>query len=278
MKNMQGFSLLEMAIVLLIIGLLMGGLMGPLGVQMEASRIKDTQNQINNIQDALYGFLAANGRLPCPANAGSAGNEAAVVAIPPTGQCASPYNGFIPGRQLGLGPLDTNGYVLDAWGQPIRYAVANLTEPNAPNHYVITFANGIRDFQGATTGLAGFGSIANVTASSPSTNSAFLSVCSAGAPISSQAYPGTSWCGNAGNVIANDAVAVVYSTGPNAGGIATGADEAANPSPSSANNDSAFVAHVRSENGAAGGYFDDIVAWIPRSILVSKLLTAGRLP
>lgn len=285
MKRSHGFSLVEMAIVLLIIGLLIGGLMGPLGAQMEASRIKDTQNQINNILDALYGFAAANGRLPCPATANSAGSED--VAAIATGQCTAPYNGFIPGRQLGLGPLDANGYVLDSWGQPIHYAVADLKAANST--YPITGVpsqvqtRGIKFFTDSSLiGISALGNLAPNQTNTPPASS-FLSVCASATGIATVASAYTSSgtigsCGIAGNTLSSDAVAVVYSTGPNAGGVATGADEAANPNPSSANNDSAFVSHVRTEAGAPGGYFDDIVVWIPRSILVSKLLAAGQLP
>lgn len=252
---MRGFSLVEMAIVLLIIGLLVGGLMGPLGAQMEASRIKDTQNQINNIQDALYGFAAANGRLPCPATIASGGLE---DRVPATGQCNAPYTGFVPGSLLGLTPLNVSGFVVDAWGAPIHYAVA--PQLNAANgQFIITFADGIRNL-----GLPAFGALSG---------SPFLYVCASATGITATT------CGPIpANALTSDAVAVVYSTGPNVGGVATGIDEAANPNPSSANSDAVFVSHVRSDAGAAGGYFDDIVVWIPRSILVSKLLTAGRLP
>ncbi|MBK8525072.1 MAG: hypothetical protein IPL58_14040 [Betaproteobacteria bacterium] len=39
------------------------------------------------------------------------------------GNCANDWDGFVPARTLSLGPTDANGYLLDAWDNPIRYAV-----------------------------------------------------------------------------------------------------------------------------------------------------------
>ncbi|HUW25479.1 MAG TPA: prepilin-type N-terminal cleavage/methylation domain-containing protein [Gallionella sp.] len=62
-----GFTLVEMAIVLAIVGLLLGGLIPTLSAQMESQRINETRKQLDEIQQALMGFAIINGRLPCPA-------------------------------------------------------------------------------------------------------------------------------------------------------------------------------------------------------------------
>lgn len=269
MKHRQGFSLVEMAIVLLIVSLLIGGLMQPLSSQMEASRIKDTQNQLNNIIEVIYGFAATNGRLPCPAFTGSAGGEALGAAA---GQCSHPYDGFVPGRLLGIGPMDANGYVLDSWGQPIRYAVADFLA--ADGTYPISVApvapptsRGIKYFTDGT--FVGMSALASI-------NGQYLSVCNSATGLTSTASTHTTSatirsCTSA-NTISTDALAILLSTGPNQG-LATGADEAEN-----SNADAAFVSRTRTDAGSAGGAFDDILVWIPRSLLVSKMITAGQLP
>lgn len=61
----KGFSLLEMALVLLILGILLGGLMVSLGQSANNARRTTTTNQLKMIQEALYGFAQTNGRLPC---------------------------------------------------------------------------------------------------------------------------------------------------------------------------------------------------------------------
>ncbi|MCF8184500.1 MAG: hypothetical protein K9J43_05940, partial [Polynucleobacter sp.] len=47
--------------------------------------------------DALLGYAAINGRLPCPATAASNGAESPIGG----GVCTNPYNGFLPAATLG---------------------------------------------------------------------------------------------------------------------------------------------------------------------------------
>ena len=63
----RGFTLIEMAIVLMIVGLLLGGMLVPLSAQMDQRNISDTQKSLSEIKEALIGYAMANGRLPCPA-------------------------------------------------------------------------------------------------------------------------------------------------------------------------------------------------------------------
>ena len=66
MKKQRGFTLVEIAIVLVIVGILIGGFMMPLGIQIENKRRVDATRQIEQIKEALFGFAMAQGRLPCP--------------------------------------------------------------------------------------------------------------------------------------------------------------------------------------------------------------------
>ena len=68
-----GFTLIEIAIVMTIISLLLGAILVPLGGAFEQSQRKTVKAQLEEINDALIGFAAANGRLPCPASGTSAG-------------------------------------------------------------------------------------------------------------------------------------------------------------------------------------------------------------
>ncbi len=66
-SGQKGFSLIELAIVLVVVALLIGGLLVPLSMQIEQQRIRDTQKTLEEIKEALVGFAIANGRLPRPA-------------------------------------------------------------------------------------------------------------------------------------------------------------------------------------------------------------------
>ncbi len=120
----HGFSLIEIAVVLMVIGALLGGLILPLSSQQDASKRRETGQLLDDIEGALLGFAAANGRLPCPATNGSAGLAAPNVA---TTACTT-WNGFVPGRTLGVsGPTDGNNLLVDRWLRPIRYSLSSAS-------------------------------------------------------------------------------------------------------------------------------------------------------
>jgi len=237
-RENAGFTLVEMAIVLLIIGLLLGGLMMPLSVQMDQRRISETQKALDEFNQALIGFAIVNGRLPCPASAASAGIESPAGG----GICASP-DGFLPAATLGLPQTDGLGYAVDAWGltqNRIRYAVTTA------NGNAVTTTGGMR-----TTTMA-------VLAPD-------LHVCASATGIT-----GTT-CGAVS--LTTNAVAVIYSLGGNAPTGGAGIDEAAN-----LNGDPVFVSHTATSSGAPNGEFDDLVVWISPNILFNRMVAAGQLP
>jgi prepilin-type N-terminal cleavage/methylation domain-containing protein len=109
----RGFTLVEMAIVLVIMALLLGGVLAPLSTQKEQEKRVDTAQLIEAALQALTGFAIINGRLPCPdSDAPADGRENAC----PTGT-ASFTRGALPWVDLGL----ASG--ADDWGNPLGYAV-----------------------------------------------------------------------------------------------------------------------------------------------------------
>jgi prepilin-type N-terminal cleavage/methylation domain-containing protein len=107
-QRSAGFSLIELALVLVVAGLLAGGLLPTLAMQREMRQREETQHHLEQARDALLGFVALHGRLPCadtdtdPAAAGWGEEEADCTA-------AAPTEGFLPFRTLGV----SGG---DAWG------------------------------------------------------------------------------------------------------------------------------------------------------------------
>lgn len=236
-----GFTLVEMAIVLAIVGLLLGGLIPTLSAQMESQRNNETRKQLDEIQQALIGYAIINGRLPCPAY--STGNEDPAGG----GACNHPYDGFVPAATLGLPTTDGNGFAIDAWGNRIRYAVTpwSSTSPVVSNVY--TSVNGM-----ATAGISNL---------APS-GTPYLQVCSTASTNSSScSVANTTLASSPGTPI------VIYSAGGTGGTGGTGADEVEN-----ADNDRVFVSHTPTSN------FDDLVVWISANTLLNRLITAGKLP
>ena len=237
----SGFTLAELAIVLVIVGFLLGGMMVPLSAQRDIQNTNETQKQLSEIKEALFGFAAANGRLPCPASAAATGVESPSGG----GVCVNPWDGFLPGKTLGIGPSDSQGYVVDSWGNRIRYAVTTQ------NSNAFTTSNGLRDAWG--TNFTPDIRVCNTSAGI--TGAGATSACAANADLTSSA------------------VAVITSSGKNGGVVPTGADEIAN---SDVNR--TFVSHLPGPASAAQGEFDDIVVWLSQNILYSRMIAAGKLP
>ena len=114
----SGFTLAELAIVLIIITVLAAALLVPVGGQIERRQREQTDTALERIEAALIGFAILNRRLPCPTNetdptAAGYGEEDVNAA----GQCVTATEGMLPWRTLGL-------VAHDAWGTP-RSATAD---------------------------------------------------------------------------------------------------------------------------------------------------------
>ncbi len=114
----KGFTLIEMAVVLMIVGLLLGGLLPTISSQIEQSHRNETRKQMDEIRSALIGFAISNGRLPCPDTDNDGSENVAAPATtddtPLTGQSTKKYScstsgGTLPYNQLGSTSLDSFG-------------------------------------------------------------------------------------------------------------------------------------------------------------------------
>jgi len=118
-----GFTLLEMAIALLIVALLLDGLAPNLSARMEQRRTGEARRQLEEIREALTGYVITNGRLPCPAAPAGDGTESfAQGGSAADGACSNFHDGYAPAATLGL--ANAGGYALDPWNRRIRYAAA----------------------------------------------------------------------------------------------------------------------------------------------------------
>jgi prepilin-type N-terminal cleavage/methylation domain-containing protein len=250
--QLKGFTLVEMAIVLVIVGLILGGIMMPLSVQMDQHNATSTRATIANVQEALIGYAMANGRFPCPAAPGALGVESPANAAITGVACTNPLDGFVPGTTLGITPVNTNGYVVDAWNNPIRYAISPLTDLTP--QFIFTNSNGMK--------LAGMSWITNKSQNPPF----LLSICSTSAGIAGGN------CFSATTTLTAQAAFVVFSQGKNFPTIG-GADETANT-----NGDTAFIDHPPNPAGPANGEYDDIMSWVSINTVFSRMVQAGQLP
>ncbi len=268
-----GFTLIELAMVLLIVALLIGGLLMPLSAQYEVRGRQETEKALANIREALIGFAVVNGRLPCPAVASIptgttvSGLEAGREATTPAGAngpCAcdtSPTSGVAGIVGAGAVACSVASPDTDNVGGVLPWATLGLPETDAWEHrYTYRVST---QFARLATGQTTFGTC---TPAAPVLNAAFA-LCSIGAiTVSTAAVGGTTLAGNVPVIVVSHGKNGLGATSVN--GIvsapATAADEVEN-----ADNNAAFV------NNSS---IDDQTAWVPISVLMGRMVTAGKLP
>lgn len=257
-KPIQGFTLAEMAIVVLIIGIVMTMGLKMLTANLENSAYSETTNKQERIKIALISYLRSNGSLPCPDT--TVGIAVGTETTPCTTTALQGY-GIIPWQTLGL-PRDA---VQDGWGNFFSYRVANAN---------------------ATTVLGGvlappLHSKANQNWTVKSGTTAF-DVESIKSATVFPAYQSLRINTTGGTPESRTAVAVIISHGKNGLGAKTvktaariptagaGADEVANATVGQ----TIFVRRPVTESpGAAGGPYDDLVFYLTPQDLLQPLIS-----
>jgi len=123
----SGFTLIELSIVIMIFGLIMGGMFSFLSVKTDREHYQTTVDREKKIAVALSDYQHINGTLPCPAQP----NVTPLGQSPSACTTMASRNGIVPFRNLGLTQLD----VTDGYGNPFTYAstkyATNLAVNNA---------------------------------------------------------------------------------------------------------------------------------------------------
>lgn len=256
MNKTKGFTIVEMAVVLLIVGLLLGGMMMPMTAQIRERRIDETQKALEEIREAVIGYAVSQTvpHLPCPDKTGGGGPGTAndgLEDVTAAGACVI-QEGNIPWATLGVAPDDS-------WGHRFHYRVAAVYS-NRVTAFTLTSA--------VTT---------------PAAN--LLSVCQTSPNAASTT------CAPANTTIANGLPAVFLSYGMNGRGAITTTGALIPPAPppvfpitlnsdeyENTNSDHIFVMHPPELAAGAKGEFDDQVVWLSSNLLNSRMISAQRLP
>lgn len=261
----RGFSLIEIAIGLMIIGLVAAGMIASIGQQNEQRRIAEAKSQLSLARDAVMAFVTTQGRLPCPASNVSNGQEAIASNVGGVITC-SLEAGFLPAVTLGLPGVSAQGLLGNAWGDgnmggatlpwALRYGVSALAAPVAsaltsPGLGAPTSATRRTDVQTAINNGNGF------------------FVCASSTGIGA----GVNRCGTPANLLANNAGAVIWTLGANGGDAASfSTDEQQNANLGVAR---VVISRGFAPRGATGGMYDDLVTWVPASLVMDRLLASG---
>lgn len=107
----SGFTLVEMAIVLIIIGISLGGMLLSLTTQIDQRNYSQTKQSMEEIKDALLGYAMSHAYLPCPAKSATDGTEDRGA-----GGACNKRVGFLPWVALGVTRADS-------WNHLYRYSV-----------------------------------------------------------------------------------------------------------------------------------------------------------
>ena len=243
----RGFSLIELAIVMFIVSIILGGLLTPLSSRLESEKRKQTNTMLTEIRESLIGYAIINGHLPCPdcsdttGNCGSAGITAndgiedgvdSGTGVSPRASntfdsCAVDY-GNLPWATLGV-PED------DAWENRFHYRVTD------------SFADDTANCTTSTSGIS------------------FCLDSSGDIDINDED----------GNSVAQNVPAVVISYGANA-------NDVGNPSSNSEKenqDDASDKIYIQEDYRAEGTKeFDDQLIWVSPDTLMYKMISAERLP
>jgi|APLak6261671146_1056082.scaffolds.fasta_scaffold11214_2 prepilin-type N-terminal cleavage/methylation domain-containing protein len=114
----RGFTLVELAIVLVIVGFLVSAFLTPLSAQLDQSRNAEARRDLDEIKDVLLGFVVINGRLPCPDVTGDGIQDPCANA-----SNAASTGGNLPWVTLGLKSTDP-------WNRTYQYRVNNAFTTN----------------------------------------------------------------------------------------------------------------------------------------------------
>ena len=265
-KTERGFSLVEIAIGLVILSLAAVGLVASISKQTEQSNVRATTRTLEQINNALLAFAGSNGRLPCPAIATGNGQEAIASNAGGIVRCSTEA-GFLPAVTLGLNGVDTAGMLYDefddgagsgngTYRRAYRYGISRLAGTTidaltSPGLGAPTLMSRRVDVQQSIA--AGQG----------------LFICRSSTGMTA----GANRCGTTANTLATNSVAVVWSQGINGNDTALwSADERQNAYRSVAR---AWVSRSFAPAGATDGSFDDQLTWISYPMLADTLVRGG---
>lgn len=238
MNRQQGFSLIELAIVLVIVTLLVGGLAMPLSAQIQARRIAETKKIMEEAREAIFGYAMTHTvdhdgsaltlrrpTLPCPDTDGD-GRENL------TGTACTSDSGFFPWVDLGTATQD-------AWGNRLAYALDPDYGNRGPGNTFNNGGTGDKQICDTSVGSCNVGNVA------------------AAVPVVLVSYGPNGW--GARNVNGSTLQPP------------TSTDELENFSTSAGLDPLSYISRPPSGADSPAGEFDDLVVWISSPVLISRV-------
>ena len=285
MQSLRGFTLVEMAIVLVLFGIVMSMGLKMVTANLDNAAFSATKSKQERIKLALIGYLRTNGKLPCPdTNLPPDGSEDRPTGTPPNDNTCTAVRqnfGVVPYVSMGL----TREDVLDGWGNYFTYKVATAQDttsgypPLNPAPQKFRTSNLNWTLSGAATVAGGF----DITSLNTNITDTIRTIIIKGTGPDTTARD-----------ISYTAVAVIVSHGKNGFGAATtksasrmpataaigaGQDEISNATDTTPTSTPIiFIRRPVTEDPAAvGGAYDDLVVYMTPQDLLQPLVNEGSL-
>ena len=265
-KNQNGFTLLELAIVFVVIGVLLGSIFGPISNQIERRQIANAERALIDVKDALIGYAIVNGRLPCPDT-----DLDGVENVDADDDCVTtdePGGFLLPWRDLDVPPADEWGRLYYYRPSP-QFVLKSLPGSGTdPNRLDIQDAGELRIYTRAPDGA-----IRDLTSTAAAVVLSF----------GPNGLNGRTIEGERLNIAGRDADERHnvdeddnFATSVRIDGI----DAALPGDPDAPGFDSGATAPCDNDSAVRADWcaFDDVVSWISTPQLISRLVEAGHLP
>lgn len=275
MTTQRGFTLIEMAIVLVIITIMIGGLAMPLSAQIQARRIAETKKTLEEAREAILGYAMTH---TCTCAYNAVGPSGTLQGLPQTTCTAlnscptnNPSTTTVTLQHAYLPCPDADG---DGYGDDDRNLASRACTSSASNGLAHGWLPSVelgvaqQDAWGNRLLYAVNTTYSNEKDgfSSSTVLAAPLQVCTSNACATPD--------------VASNVVFLLVSHGPNGWGARningsnlaapTGADELENKDA-----DLTYISRTPTQSGAASGEFDDLVVWVSDSLLKVRVCPTG---
>lgn len=143
----KGFTLVEIAIALVIVALLMGGAISALRANQIRASLSATRTALDEAKEATMYWAVVNKKLPCPAKSPSDGEEDR------QGNVCAKRRGLVPWKTLGI-------QAQDGWNNRLSYVMTEKLGETISMFEPGTIQVKVRDSAGAATNLLSEASVA----------------------------------------------------------------------------------------------------------------------
>lgn len=270
----RAFTLIEIAIVLVIIGFLLALFLSPLSVQIDQKNYAETKQKVELIKESLLGYVVVNRRLPCPDNNGDGleeTNMGVVNNLPSAGQSTQSFTCInLEGR---LPFLTLGAERLDSWSNHFSYRVAQQFSTRTVEWSGLNATGAV--LSDTTFNLTNLGNIAVETRGDNSSTA------------------GVQEAKFINNLVTN-AVVLIRSHGKNGYGALNISGTLLSAPPAinideNQNNNIGTVKRMRlianltagcsdAVEGVTACEFDDYIDWLPANLVFNRMVTTGQLP